>query len=215
MVPVRSAEERKREILNAAEVIFCRKGYEGTSVNDILEAVDIAKGTFYYYFVSKEAVMDAIIDHHVSNARERGEYMVSQPLPVFEKLMGVIMSAQATAPNDGFVGELNRPLNAVFHQRAQNAMIAAMNPLVTRVVIEGIGQGVFNTDYPDEAVAMLVLYANVAFDAKEIDTPEVMARRIQAFIHHVELLLGAEPGSAMFLLELFGGHAADHEEAMP
>ncbi|MFA9464974.1 MAG: TetR/AcrR family transcriptional regulator [Velocimicrobium sp.] len=38
----------------AARELFVKKGYEQTSIRDILEIVDIAKGTFYYYFTSKE-----------------------------------------------------------------------------------------------------------------------------------------------------------------
>lgn len=51
-------DERKNEILDAAEMLFGTKGYSKTTNNDILNEVGIAKGTFYYYFQSKEEVMD-------------------------------------------------------------------------------------------------------------------------------------------------------------
>ena len=59
---VKEAEERRNEILDAAERLFSGKGYNHTTINHILDEVQIAKGTFYYYFKSKEEVMDAIID---------------------------------------------------------------------------------------------------------------------------------------------------------
>ncbi|WP_312609309.1 TetR/AcrR family transcriptional regulator, partial [Mammaliicoccus sciuri] len=62
MRTVKHPEERKNDILNAAEALFSTKGYQKTTIIDILKAVGIAKGTFYYYFASKEEVMDAIID---------------------------------------------------------------------------------------------------------------------------------------------------------
>lgn len=52
---------KRTEILNFAADLFMTKGYEPTTVNMVLKAVGIAKGTFYYYFDSKEAVMDAVI----------------------------------------------------------------------------------------------------------------------------------------------------------
>ena len=61
MKTVKEGEVRRREILEAARELFVKKGYEQTSVNDILKIVDIAKGTFYYYFASKEEVLEAII----------------------------------------------------------------------------------------------------------------------------------------------------------
>ena len=59
---VKEHEERKNEILDTAEILFEEKGYDKCSVNDILNRIGIAKGTFYHYFRSKEELLDAIID---------------------------------------------------------------------------------------------------------------------------------------------------------
>lgn len=42
-------EERRRELIACAQTLFYTKGYEGTSVSDIVNAVGVAQGTFYYY----------------------------------------------------------------------------------------------------------------------------------------------------------------------
>ena len=52
---------RLNEILDISENLFATKGYEKTTVNDILDGVGIGKGTFYHYFKSKAEVMDAVI----------------------------------------------------------------------------------------------------------------------------------------------------------
>ena len=62
---VKEADERRNEILDAAETLFTEKGYSKTTIIDILNQVGIAKGTFYYYFKSKEEVMDAIIERFI------------------------------------------------------------------------------------------------------------------------------------------------------
>ena len=62
---VKEATERKNEILDAAAVLFMKKGFDNTSTNDILEAVGIARGTLYHHFKSKEEVMDALIDRQM------------------------------------------------------------------------------------------------------------------------------------------------------
>lgn len=59
---VKEHEERKNEILDTEEILFEEKGYDKCSVNDILNRIGIAKGTFYHYFRSKEELLDAIID---------------------------------------------------------------------------------------------------------------------------------------------------------
>lgn len=59
--PVKKTPEQwKREILNAAQELFLSKGYEETSVSDIMEAVGGAKGMFYRCFESKEELMSAV-----------------------------------------------------------------------------------------------------------------------------------------------------------
>jgi AcrR family transcriptional regulator len=54
--------ERREQILDAATRVFVRKGYRHTSISDIIEAAGIARGTFYLYFKSKEAIFLALID---------------------------------------------------------------------------------------------------------------------------------------------------------
>ena len=55
---IKEADERRNEILDAAETLITEKGYSKTTIIDILNQVGIAKGTFYYYFKSKySAVM--------------------------------------------------------------------------------------------------------------------------------------------------------------
>ena len=56
----------RKEILSTAVTIFAEKGYEATSVDEIVEKMGIAKGTFYYYFKTKEDVFHEIIDEGVA-----------------------------------------------------------------------------------------------------------------------------------------------------
>lgn len=59
--PVKKTPEQwKQEILNAAQNLFASKGYQETSVSDIMNMAGGAKGMFYYCFQSKEEVMYAL-----------------------------------------------------------------------------------------------------------------------------------------------------------
>lgn len=55
-------ETRRLEIVQAARDLFVSKGYENTSIDDIVKQVSVAKGLFYYYFPKKEAVLSAVAD---------------------------------------------------------------------------------------------------------------------------------------------------------
>jgi len=71
-------EERRNEILDTAEMLFFTKGYARTTVNDVLQVIGIAKGTFYYYFKSKEEVMDAVVVRFIDAgvAAARGLHLI-------------------------------------------------------------------------------------------------------------------------------------------
>lgn len=57
---MRKGDIRKQEILKTAEIMFCRNGYEKTSIQDIIDALHSSKGSFYHHFVSKEALLEGI-----------------------------------------------------------------------------------------------------------------------------------------------------------
>ena len=57
---------RMTEILDAAEELFYVRGYHETAVSDIVKSNGVAQGTFYYYFKSKEEVLEALINRQIS-----------------------------------------------------------------------------------------------------------------------------------------------------
>ena len=53
---VKAPDVRRSELIACAQRLFYSMGYENTSVSDIVNEVGVAKGTFYYYFKSKQAI---------------------------------------------------------------------------------------------------------------------------------------------------------------
>ena len=60
------SEQKRSGIAQAAQELFFQKGYEQTSVQDILDALELSKGGFYHYFVSKEAVLQEICEQRAT-----------------------------------------------------------------------------------------------------------------------------------------------------
>ena len=58
----RLRESRRAAVMDVARTIFSNKGYTATSIDDIIEAAGIARGTFYLYFESKRAIFDELLD---------------------------------------------------------------------------------------------------------------------------------------------------------
>lgn len=209
---VKDAEERKNEILDAANELFGRKGFDGTSTNDILEKVGIARGTLYYHFKSKEDIMDALVERigcrMLRNAQEIAE---DKSLPVVERLIRVILSMNVKESNNGggkeMIEHMHNPKNALMHQKAQKMIIAGLTPILTKIICEGIDEGLCSTPYPYECMEMILIYANTVFDDDDtvVMSEESRATHIEAFLYNMERLLNAKNGTfAEGMMRVFG-----------
>ena len=78
---VKEPEERREEILDAAEKLFAAKGFDSTSTGDILDAVGIARGTLYYHFKSKEEILDGVIQRRCSSVPRSTRWRSGWPHP--------------------------------------------------------------------------------------------------------------------------------------
>lgn len=203
----KEAEERKNEILDAADELFVQKGFDGTSTNDILQKVGIARGTLYYHFKSKEDIMDALIDRYSERLIGAAQEVASdKSIPVVERMIRVVLSMNVSGGSSQEMMEhIHKPQNALMHQKIQKVIINGVTPILAGIIEEGIEEGMFNTPYPYECMEMLVTYANTVFDDDMVEmTDEERVSRIQAFIFNGERLLGAEKRSMMNVMQMFG-----------
>ncbi|OXS76341.1 TetR family transcriptional regulator [Lysinibacillus sp. KCTC 33748] len=203
----KEAMERRNEILDVADELFGQKGFDGTSTNDILEKVGIARGTLYYHFKSKEDIMDALIERY--NAQILGaakEIAANKSIPVNERIIRVVMALNISSGNGKeIIDHIHKPQNALMHQKIQKVIMNGLPPILTEIIREGIEQGLFSTPYPYECMEMIVAYTNTVFDDDMVEmTDEERASRIPAFVFNVERLLGVESGSLMYMMKIFG-----------
>ncbi|AZK45374.1 TetR/AcrR family transcriptional regulator [Paenibacillus lentus] len=204
---VKNAEERRNEVLDAADELFGRKGFDGTSTNDILEKVGIARGTLYHHFRSKEDIMDALIERYSARLLDAAQKAAAdRSIPVVERMIRVVMALNISGGSSEEIMEhIHKPQNALMHQKIQKVIIHGVPPILTEIIREGIEQGVFHTPYPYECMEMVVIYASTVFDGDMVVlTEEERLSRMLAFIYNLERLLGAESGSLGDIMGMFG-----------
>lgn len=210
----KKAEERRNEILDVADELFGQKGFDGTTTKDILEKVGIARGTLYHHFKSKEDIMDALIERY--NIRLLGaaqKIAANKSIPIVERIIRVVMALNINGKSSIEIMEhIHQPQNALMHQKIQKVIITDVPPILTEIIQEGIVQGIFNTPFPYECMEMVVIYATTVFDGDMVAmTNEERFSRMLAFICNVERLLGAEKGSLMDTLKMFGMEEGDND----
>ena len=71
---VKKAGERRKEIIRAARKLFRTKEYDKTTMQELMDKLNIAKGTIYHYFSSKEELLDAVVEELVNE--ELGRYLI-------------------------------------------------------------------------------------------------------------------------------------------
>ncbi len=203
---LKEPEERKNEILDTAEMLFITKGYTKTTVNDILNAIGIAKGTFYYYYNSKEEVMEAVISRFVeAGVVKAKEIMVNPNLTVHEKFLTVLMAQKPDIKNKAQITkELHENENAQMHQKSIAETVLKLTPILTEIVEQGAQKGMFKTPCPKETVEFLLVASLFMFDEGVLNwEQQELIQKIQAFIHIIETTLGAEKGSFSYIAKLF------------
>ncbi|WP_374020555.1 TetR/AcrR family transcriptional regulator [Paenibacillus thiaminolyticus] len=213
---VKKADERRNEILDAADELFGQKGFDGTSTNDILERVGIARGTLYHHFKSKEDIMDALIERYsVRLLGAAQEIAADKSIPVVARIIRVVMALNISGGSSSkeIMEHIHKPQNALMHQKIQRVIINGVTPILTGIIREGIEQGLFNTPFPYECMEMAVTYANTVFDDDMVQmTNEERASRMQAFVFNAERLLGAQSGSLMHVMQMFGDSSGGNHE---
>lgn len=207
MKAIKEGEVRKREILVAARGLFINKGYEQTSINDILKIVDIAKGTFYYYFKSKEEVLEAIILDIVEEGARRAERILKdQSIPLVNRIMMAIMAQTPEFEgSDEIKEELHKVENAKLERLYTKVMINRMTKVLQNPVAEGMEQGVFQIEYPSECIESILLLGHMLFDCGVLGwSEEEYPKKIQGFLCNAERMLGTKEGELNSFLQMFG-----------
>ncbi len=64
-----SSQKTREQIVEAADLLFYRQGFEHTSFSDIAGAVKISRGNFYYHFKTKDEILEAVIEQRLENTR--------------------------------------------------------------------------------------------------------------------------------------------------
>jgi AcrR family transcriptional regulator len=174
MRTVKKHQERRAEILDAAERLFYSIGYENCSVNEILREVGIAKGTFYHYFKSKEEAMDAVIQRNVSVMVSRVEASIKgKKINSQEKLMRAFLAMRMEEMvGKGMLDDLHKAENALLHQKSLSQTIEAIAPLLEGIIEEGIEERAWNCRYPLQYMKIFLAAALTLTDEGIFQTEE-------------------------------------------
>lgn len=188
-------DERRLEIINAAERLFNEKGFENTAVSDIVKSIGVAQGTFYYYFKSKDDVFNAIAEVFLNEFMESFTSIVdNERLNTIEKVEKLLNEGiELIEANGGVMDYLHTIDNMELHERVERRFIEHAIPLAVKLVKQGVDEKLFNLEYPEEVVTFLMMGSHFLGDVNiYLEEKETYIRRLQAVEFVVQRVLGAD-----------------------
>ena len=153
----KTKEERRNEIIETAGKLFEEKGYEQTQVQDIVNEIGVAKGLFYYYFKSKDEVMEELADRYADAIIDAVNKLIDKDITTFDKINRIfqIFIDSAEKKFGIFMGILNVK-NGKTHERIFFNVGKKMVPLVTELILSGNDNGECNCSDPKFITEFLV-----------------------------------------------------------
>ena len=204
--------DTRNELVEAAWELFAHQGYEGTTINAIIEKVGMSKGAFYHYFDSKQALLDGLIEQMLDEAE-----LVLRPI-VEAKDLSAVEKMQRYLDTGGrwkiaqkaFMLDLLRvwhtDSNSLVRQKQETAAMKRIAPMLSEIIRQGIAEGAFTTKYPDQFGSMILGLSRGIEEAiselllTEEPPPDALQRLeaiIGAYSESFERILGAPAGSLL------------------
>jgi len=194
---------RKAELVDASTKLFLEKGYDNTMVSDIVKSVGVAQGTFYYYFQTKEDVLDAALERLLREGVDRVVRLTSDeyqtPAQRLEGFFRMLFSPRGSIEVSSRYSRFLQDPSV--HGRMELVRFAMLHKALTRLLESGAESGGFaSLKFPGE-IAELALRGAAAFmhGRKSILDAQLGAdATMDALAEFMERLLGLPENSLDF-----------------
>jgi AcrR family transcriptional regulator len=217
---VKAPAVRRAQLIDCAQSLFLAKGYERTTVNDVIQATALSKGAFYHHFRSKEDLLEAIAARFAGQAIEHAEVVqADKRLTALQRLNMLLATtrewkAENLAELRAMFTVLLRPENGALYHRIVGAVFTALAPKLAEIIAEGQGEGVFQVVDAGLAAEVLLWLGEgrraAVIDALEVaesgdveQATTVLLARIRAEEATIDRVLGLAPGG----IQLAGSEA--------
>jgi len=197
-------EIRQAELMDAAQELFMMLGYQQTTVSTIVKKVGVAQGTFYYYFASKEAILEAIFARHVTNMILEVQAFYSEQNSVLEKLQLFFNLFYKLCYYDqpGLIGKiLYKEKQGPLINKLWRQMLFITKPILRRILEQGNQEGLTNVIHMDETFSFFAGIMGALLESSsplefghEVD-PIIVKNKLKIAEKLIENLLGAPVGS--------------------
>lgn len=193
------SSEKYNQILDAMETLLKNSDVRTISVTDIAREAGIGKGSIYYYFSSKNDILEKLIQRNYEKTIKNAyQLAASYEISPFERMSSLfLLCREASMEISRTEGEdfLESQENALIHQKYIQYMVGSLSPILTEIIRQGIEQGVICCKDPSSLAEIVLLVFTTELD--NILAPkssEKIQKTLSSFMELLENGAGIEKG---------------------
>ena len=162
--------QKHEKILDALQQLLAEKNIQHISVSEIASKAGIGKGSIYYYFPSKDAIVDALIKRNYEQPLQTAKNLATQTEVSTFTRMAMLFQACRTSSTAFLKQDRHSSLStsaqdlAFLHQKYLNYLISELKPVLTEIIEQGIACGEIHFDHPAALAEIALIVLAVKLD---------------------------------------------------
>lgn len=196
------------QILDALQTLMVNKNMQTITVSEIAQTAGIGKGSIYYYFSSKEAVLEALIERNYKKPLNTAKDLAKRTdIPPFTRMAMILQACRNSSAEyldqDKVHSAVSAQEQAYLHQKYLHYLIGELKPDLTEIIEQGIAIGEIHFDYPTALAEIVLIVLTVKMGNLLLpSSQENIEETMRALISLLEKGTENPQGSLNFLLAL-------------
>lgn len=199
--------EKSQKILDALQTLLESKDIRSISVSEIAQTAGIGKGSIYYYFASKDAILEALIQRNYEQPLEVAKNLAGQTQISPFTRMAMIFQACRNSSSEFLKREANTfeevQQKAFLHQKYISHLISELKPVLGEIIRQGIELGEIHFENPKALAEIVLIVLTVKMDNTLVpSSPREISETIQSLVSLLEKGTENPAGSLNFLMSV-------------
>lgn len=195
---------KSEKIIDALQQLLEEKNIQHISVSEIASKAGIGKGSIYYYFPSKDAIVDALIKRSYEQPLQTAKKLSTQTnISSFTRMAMLFQACRNSSA--AFLKQNQNTVSSVqdlafLHQKYLNYLISELKPALTEIISQGIACGEIHFDYPSALAEIALIVLAVKLDNSLVPSaPEEIEDTLKGLISLLEKGTGLPAGTLEYL----------------
>lgn len=199
------SSEKYNRILDAFQELLDKKNIQTISVSEIAQTAGIGKGSIYYYFPSKDAILEALVERNYEKPLETAKQLAAQteisPFTRMAMIFQACRNSREEFQKQDSTGRAESAQAETFlHHQYLKHLISELKPTLTQIIQQGIDNGEIHFDYPGALAEIVLIVLSIKLDNTLVpSTPEEIGETIRGLIALLEKGTENPVGSLNFL----------------